>query len=630
MGWLMPDGDLSAGYRFQPLRVAFDTSSQSTATSNTMTFGSATVTSPPVNAAAGAFHFVEVDPADLSVVRNVSFANDAAGRANLSRAIGGASELDEVGNLTGRGNYVALQSIGRFAPDNPGWDPGGPASNVAESLTAIGASPHHFNFRSERYAFFGGARLGAKGAAQSNTGVVADSVGPVFQTGTLSGEARMDNDGFFVLPTGAATDGEVDSLYEVIFNTTGELFPYTTGPEAGDYDKALRYISGQLSNTDVYDFGGDFAPSKGQDFSTNIRAAYLGLPEYGKWGNALDALDKIQYPGVAASPPCTSPSDVGGKEPGFTPTQFSCLKAQLKKEFVALVNTKEFTDDLVTAVNLAAGKDQEVLQTTYGAIKEAVDKPDGEFGGPLAGLVKSLAELADLAELAGAEEVAVAASFAQDIIELSEAVATASEKPIGETLDEKVADLGAKVEGEIAAAADSLDSIRATALSDWGRMQALEGAAKRAATSSRTQVTDHLANASGRYFTSALVEDLESEGRYRSFRIFTDGTGSNGGPDPLNCRTLLYRGAMKGAWVPILFELDRWSSLVYGWPGTNLLSSSDFPPEEIMSQMFGSPRRLAPIAGLGHGYGIEKTSWFWQQADRDTAVFRNLFDNCGG
>lgn len=630
LGWLMPDGDLSAGYRFQPLRVAFDTSSQSTATSNTMTFGSATVTSPPVNAATGAFHFVEVDPADLSVVRNVSFANDAAGRANLSAAIRGASELDVTGSLTGRGNYVALQSIGRFAPDNPGWDTEGREANVAESLAAIGASPHHFNFRSERYAFFGGARLGVKGAAQSNTGVVADSVGPVFQTGTLSGEARMDNDGFFVLPTGAATEGAADSLYEVIFNTTGLPFPYTTGPEAGDYDKALRYISGQLSTAAVYDFSTDFAPRDGgQDFSTNIRAAYLGLPEYSKWGNALAALDKIQYPGMAASPPCTSPSDVGGKEPGFTPSQFSCLKAQLKKEFVALVKTKDFTDDLVTAVNLAAGQDQDVLQTTYRAIKEAVDKPDGEFGGPLAGLVKSLSELAHLAELAGGEEVAVAASFAQDIIELSEAIATASEKPIGETLDEKVADLGAKVEGEMAAAAASLDSIRATALSDWGRMQALEDAAKRAATSSRTQVTNHLANASGRYFTSALVEDLESEGRYRTFRIFTDGTGSNGGPDPLDCRTFRYRGATKGAWVPMLYELDRWSSLVYGWQGETLISSSDFPPEEIMNQMFGSPRRLAPIEGLGHGYGIEKTSWFWQQADRGTSVFRG-FDHCGG
>lgn len=624
LGWLMPDGDLSAGYRFQPLRIAFDTSSQSTPTSNTMTFGSRPpVTSPPVDVATGAFHVVEVDPADLSVVRNLSFANDVAGRASLSKAIQAASELDGIGNFTGRGNYVALQSIGRFAPENPGWDTEAREANVAESLAAIGASPHHFNYRSARYAFFGGVQLGARGAAQSNTGVVADPVGPVYQRGTLSGDARMNPDGFFVLPAGAATDGPADSLYDVVFDTKAEPFPYTTGPEAGAYDKALAYISGKLGDPAVYDYWQDFSPRGGADFTGDIRGAYLGMPDYDRWDDALKALDTIQYPGLPTGPPCTTPSDVGGNGPGFTPTQFSCLKAQLKQEFVALVVSKGFTDDLERAVALAAGQDKEVLQTTYDTIKEAVDKPDGEIAAPILGLIRTLAEFADLAEIAFAPEVAVAASFAEDVIELTSAVSTESDKPIGQTLAEDVDGLGAKLEGDIARSAASLESVRATAMSDWGRLRALADAGRAAASKSKTEVTNQLASASGRYFTSALIEDLESEGRYRSFRVYTDGTGTGGGPDPVNCR-YKYRGAPASSWVPFLYELDRWSSLAYAWPGGTY---SDFAPDDIMDQMFESPRREARIAGLGKGYGIEKTSWFWQQADAATSFFRQ-FDNC--
>ena len=165
LGWLMPDGDLSAGYRFQPLRKTFNTSSQSTPTSNTMTFGVQSVTSPPVNVGQqGAFHYVQVDPTDLTVRRNLSFANNPTGRQQLANAIGAASELDDIGNFTGRGDYVALPSIGGFLPNNPGWDQAQTQDpDLADRLSAIGASPHHFNYRSASYAFFGGVQAGAGG-----------------------------------------------------------------------------------------------------------------------------------------------------------------------------------------------------------------------------------------------------------------------------------------------------------------------------------------------------------------------------------------------------------------------------------------------------------------------------------
>ncbi|MGE4428073.1 MAG: hypothetical protein AB7G37_16605 [Solirubrobacteraceae bacterium] len=619
-GWLMPDGDLSAGYRFQPLRLPFSTSSSSTATSNTMTFAGRDVTSPPLNAATG-YHYVEVDPADLSVVRNLTFGNDAAGYAALSRAIGGASELDRIGNRTGRGNYVALQSIGRFAPNNPGWDPAGRVAGVAESLEAIGANPHFLNYRSSSYAFFGGAHLGAKGAAQSNAGIVADSTGPKYQSGKLSGAARMNPDGFFAPPTGATTAAPVESLYDVVFDTETVRYPYTTGPDAGEYANAMKYISGQLSDTSVNRFGADFKPPTGPRFDTDIRGAYLGLPDYAQWDDAAAALaDKVHYPGRSAGA-CAGPPDPSN-DPGFTLTQFCVLKAQLGQELVALVRTKSFTDKLKAAVLQASNGEAGVLNTTYTTIKDAVDPPDGEIAAPILGLIRTLAEFADLAEITFAPEVAVGVSLAEDIVDLTSAVASASSKPIGETLGDKASELGADLQADVEASAKGVDSIRMAAISDWGRLQALDGAARRVASQSIDEIDDQLENASGRYMASALMETLK-QGHYHAFRIKTDGTGKDGGPSPNDCRWR-FRGAPDGAWVPMLYGLDQWSSLVFGWDGN---TSTDYPPNEILTQMFESPHRGAPIAKLGRGYGIDKTTWMWQQADAVTAVY-GQYDTC--
>ncbi|MDQ3720213.1 MAG: hypothetical protein M3350_05440, partial [Actinomycetota bacterium] len=98
-GWLMPDGDLSTNertskkqrFRLQPLRLPFNTSAKSTASSNTMAFAGQTVVSPslPPGAEAGT-HAVEVDPRDLSVGRNRSFGNEEADLDNLAEFIDSA------------------------------------------------------------------------------------------------------------------------------------------------------------------------------------------------------------------------------------------------------------------------------------------------------------------------------------------------------------------------------------------------------------------------------------------------------------------------------------------------------------------------------------------------------------
>ncbi len=409
-GWLMPDADLSAGYRFQPLQVPFNTNAASTATSNTMTFGGESVTSPPIGTPTG-FHFVEVDPADLSIVRNLAFDNDAGGRAQLAHAIGAASELDEIGNMTGRGDYVALQSIGGFAPVNPGWD-----DKVSLSLTEIGANPHYFNYRSPSYAFFGGAHLGSDGAAQSNAGLVLDTTTGAKQRGTLSGEARMDPDGFYRPPTGSATNGPVSSLYDVIFNADPAPWPYTSGPDADAYQKALAYISKELTDRTVNPaHAGDFTAVSDM-FSTDIRGAYLGLPDYAHWDSVASVLaGSVHYPGTEAGA-CRGPPS-GDDEPGFTLTQFCSLKAALQSEFADLDATWDYKNKLVQALQVASSGDQARLITTFTTIKDKVDPPESEIAAPLLGLMETLAEFADLAEVALAPEVAVAASAAEDVVE---------------------------------------------------------------------------------------------------------------------------------------------------------------------------------------------------------------------
>jgi hypothetical protein len=313
----------------------------------------------------------------------------------------------------------------------------------------------------------------------------------------------------------------------------------------------------------------------------------------------------------------------GGDEPGFTLDQFCDLKAALLDELSDLDATWDLKDKLVQALQVAASGDQGRLVTTFTTIKDTVDPPESEIASPLLGLMQTLAEFADLAEVALAPEAAVAAGFAQDVVELTSAVSNASDKPIGQALDDTVQQLGGDLNDAVYSGVGGLLAVRAAAMSDRGRLKALADAARAAGAISQGEITDQLVNASGRYYTSALMEALEEGGRYRAFRIFTDGTGSGGGPDPDDCR-YKYRGAPEGAWTPILYELDRWSSLVFAWTGG---LSSDYPPEEILRQMFESPNLGAPIPALGRGYGIDKSTWLWQQADAATTRY-GQFDTC--
>jgi hypothetical protein len=76
-GWLVPDAARSGSgtlpFRFQPERPEFDTSSQFTPTTNTMTLRDQPVTLSLPAGATGGFHVVVVDPIDFTVLANAVF-----------------------------------------------------------------------------------------------------------------------------------------------------------------------------------------------------------------------------------------------------------------------------------------------------------------------------------------------------------------------------------------------------------------------------------------------------------------------------------------------------------------------------------------------------------------------------
>ena len=121
-GWLMPDGDLSTTssgqlFRFQPLRLTFDTSSHSTANppSNTMTIAGQSVSASLPDSNSSGFQVVEVDPRDLSIVSNNTFVT--AGLGLVDPFIRNYQNMVNLINAAhGRSNYVAVQGMNLPSP----------------------------------------------------------------------------------------------------------------------------------------------------------------------------------------------------------------------------------------------------------------------------------------------------------------------------------------------------------------------------------------------------------------------------------------------------------------------------------------------------------------------------------
>ena len=338
-----------------------------------------------------------------------------------------------------------------------------------DALIAMGANPHLLNTIAQRYAFFGGPPLTRGEVAQSNSSIVVDPTTspPAHQTGTLSGHARMRPDGFFAPASGATLAGSTDALYDIIFSPS-QPWPYTAeagDPDAPAYAAAMKYITSNL----------------GQDFDQwvpDVRQAYLGAPNYPSWGTAQSTLANVQYPGdttascVKDQPvaPTTDQEEASGE--AYTRLQFCRLKAELSSEFGWLVDTKSFIDLIDAAFTRAAGTEAGELHALGDSIKAAVDPPNTDIVSPVLFMLESIGELADVLEVVD-PAVGVFAGFAADSYDLGSGIASNEGVPVDQQISAKVDDLAAEVATNVSDAANSLDSVRAVAISDYGRLQAL-------------------------------------------------------------------------------------------------------------------------------------------------------------
>ena len=235
----------------------------------------------------------------------------------------------------------------------------------------------------------------------------------------------------------------------------------------------MKYITGELIKAPS---GDDFA----QLVPDDIRLAYLGAPDYGELGEgtAQTNLEGIHYPGdttascVKDQPvaPTTDQEEASGE--AYTRLQFCRLKAELSSEFGWLVDTKSFIDLIDAAFTRAAGTEAGELHALGDSIKAAVDPPNTDIVSPVLFMLESIGELADVLEVVD-PAVGVFAGFAAASYDLGSGIASNEGVPVDQQISAKVDDLAAEVATNVSDAANSLDSVRAVAISDYGRLQAL-------------------------------------------------------------------------------------------------------------------------------------------------------------
>jgi hypothetical protein len=587
-GWLMPDGSVEQAsgalrFRFQPERLAFNTRAQSTANTNRMTIAGQSVDASLPQGQSG-FHVVELDPRDLSIVNNYAYASFEPG--SVAAAIDAAR---------GRSNYVAVQTIGAMSP---GTDPEMQAwwGRVADALAAMGANPDLFNRVNGSYAFFGGPPLTRGEVAQSSSAVVVDptSSPPTHEPGALRGRAIMRPDSYFApaLPDGATASGT--SLYDIVFSpptpwpyTQGAAFPQQVqagcpppGNDTGAYASALAYITRNLPDLDRW------AP--------DARQAYLGNSTL-TYSDSKTDLSSLSYPG-------------DGK--GFGEAEFCNLKAELQLEFDWLDNTRGLINTYETALIRGGAQQGADVKTEGDKIRNAVAPPNDDLVTPILYLLQSIAEVGEeLAEGAAVEAppIAMALGLVATSYDLGSAIASSAGMPVGEQIRTNADDLATDVSTNVANTADALDSIRAVAISDYGRLRALSNVATAAADVTVTDLANRLTVGADRYFASELMPIA-----YWIWRLGWPGLGCDfyeWGP--------AFEDAPNSTWVPFLDAIEGDDPVVDGLPApsTNWLVLNDgyyepgyYAPASLTDPMW------SPISQ--NGYGIEKSTWFWEQPDR--------------
>ena len=583
LGWLMVDGAQNASSgdertRFHPLTVGFTTrvSASSTSTRNVMDLGGVEVDSndTPGFVDAG-FHVVEIDPRDLRVVKggNNFFGTNSSSSSDTKTV----AMADFVNAARGRGNYVAVQSVGSVGPP-----PGGDRSawlQLVDAMASMGANPDKLHSPTGgSYAFIGGPPLTRREVEQSSD--------------VIAGRARMRPDGFMDLEERAAPTG---TLNQAIFSRP-IAWPFTPGggPEGTDYDasrRAIAYITGCLSEL--------------KDYAPDVRQAYFEQPD-ADWLGARDDLGHIYYPGAApSSDPLARPCEASVPV-GFTSPQFAAVLRQLNTEFGMIAQAEKLMTLLRRGFNDSEGKQLPYLSSTGEALRDALKPPDTEILAPILGLLAAVSEIAGEA----VPEIGPYLHLVADAYEIGTAAAEAhGDVPVGEQIEAKVSELAGEVQTSISDASENLQEILAVGVSDWGRLQALDKIASARGLPRQKAIADNLTVGAKAYFSTVLLPLA-----YETWSLVPAPAGSSriqDAPTPATCFNFdgsRFRekpnpeSAPENAWVPFRLPYAT-GSLVLGRSSLQIPFAA-FPPESVTQPMFAP---LDPPEKLG----IDKSNWFW-------------------
>ena len=597
-GWLMPDR--TDGFRFQPSRPAFNTSSASSATANTMTLTGQTIDASLPAGATGGFSIVTLNPIDFTVADQKVFATN--GVADPVGAINAMA--DYVNSSPGgyAGNHVAVQSIGRVARPAPPSDPYQPDLGerawlrLGQALARYGANPHTLFNVNGSYAYVGGPLLDRTEVAESSSAVVTDPTTspPTTQTGTLRGRMSIRSDGYYV-PTPSSPANTLDSLYDMTFRAATP-WRYTGGAGAGQvttaaYRKALAYITSCLPQTKAW--------------GTDLRQAYSGDLNR-DWAATKSDLSNLRYPGDGA---CES----AGGDPGFSRAQFDNLKAELQLEFDWLNDVKKLFDAYEKALNRSNAEGSVDLHSLGTAIHDDVDPPQEDLLADIGNLILMLAEDAALF-------VTVPEGGAPIVLAVIEGIAAAYEAgmsltqdarsgaPLGREVDTKTDDLAQQSADKLESAAKSLDSLHEVVASDYGRLKALGTAA---ATPQWVVNVDQLAN----YLTVSANGWFSSELFPVAYRIWYLNPSFSWNDDkPNSCYLFGYgrswRDADSSSWLrwqaPFEGQNSNRGGDVLALSKRSWTASQDaFPAKDLTNRTFG------PMSQ--RGYGVAFPDFVWER-----------------
>ena len=586
-GWLMPDAT-GGRFRYQPERPAFDTSSSSTLSSNTMSIRGDHPTASLPAGVTGGFHVVEIDPFDFRVVSSEPYGSNGSWD-------GLGPMVDKLRQIIAAGNSVAVQSIGHPTPSSPTWP------QVAFWLSEFGANPDTFTTIDGPYAFLGNPELALTEVAESSHTIETDPTRGARESGTLRGRARIRADGY-VMPVATDTaDALAFPLYDIVFQdptpwpyTCSTCDPTTPGApvDVAAYTQALADITADVP--DLRSWGPD------------LRRAYVGDDNLDYSDSKTDLL-AMPYRGdgrtCAEGPDPNSPVLVKLR---YTREQFCKLSAELQKEFDWLDATKTLFDSYDKVLDRTGNQQQVDLQTIGTNIRNAVAPPSGaDISSPILQLIQSIFRLGGPVGGTISGAIGVVASG----YELGSAVTSnASGAPVGDRVDTTVEELASEVATDLSGTADTLDSLRDIVISDYGRLMALGSVASSPAWKFKVgTMANNLTTAAQAYFSSVLVPAAYDvwylmPGDHNPHPTvdncwYDGGTHFSGAPASAQ---LQFHGHFNEADddEPVhLLVLAHQQGLFSGTPW--------YPPAAVTDPMF------TPIAQSG--YGVYAPGFFWSQ-----------------